>query len=85
MTTGFIKAKCVKCNNEQMIFAKASTEVKCLACGEILSKPSGGKCIMAALKAEPAAANQPVASAARDIPAVKPESAGKKKEKAVSG
>jgi len=76
MTTGFIKAKCVKCNNEQMIFAKASTEVKCLACGEILSKPSGGKGIMAAPKAETAVVKEAVPA--------KPESTGKKKEKAVS-
>lgn len=39
----FIKVKCKKCNNEQTIYNKASTVVKCLVCGEILLKPTGGK------------------------------------------
>ncbi|MBM3303899.1 MAG: 30S ribosomal protein S27e [Candidatus Aenigmarchaeota archaeon] len=52
MTTGFVKAKCAKCKNEQMIFGRPSTEVRCLVCGETLAKPSGGKGIMAAPKAE---------------------------------
>lgn len=39
----FIKVRCSKCKNEQIIFEKASTEVKCLVCGEILAKPKGGK------------------------------------------
>ena len=38
----FIKVRC-KCKNEQIIFEKASSEVKCLVCGEILAKPTGGK------------------------------------------
>ncbi len=39
----FIKVRCSKCKNEQIIFEKASTEVKCLVCGEVLAKPKGGK------------------------------------------
>ena len=39
----FVKVRCPKCNNEQVIFGKASTKVKCLSCDRILSEPSGGK------------------------------------------
>jgi len=39
----FIKVRCAHCKNEQIIFGKASTEVKCLVCDKILSKPSSGK------------------------------------------
>jgi small subunit ribosomal protein S27e len=46
MTTAFVKAKCLKCKNEQMVFQRPATEVKCLVCGEILLKPTGGKGIV---------------------------------------
>lgn len=39
----FIKVRCAKCKNEQIIFGKASTEVKCLVCGKPLAEPTGGK------------------------------------------
>jgi small subunit ribosomal protein S27e len=39
----FIKVKCLDCENEQIIFGNATTEVKCLKCGKLLAKPSGGK------------------------------------------
>lgn len=39
----FIKVKCLDCENEQIIFGSASTEVKCLKCDKVLAKPSGGK------------------------------------------
>lgn len=39
----FVKVRCSKCKNEQIIFDKASTEVKCLVCGEVLAVPTGGK------------------------------------------
>jgi small subunit ribosomal protein S27e len=38
----FVKVRCTKCKNEQIIFNKASTIVKCLVCGEVLAEPSGG-------------------------------------------
>ncbi|MEM4182090.1 MAG: 30S ribosomal protein S27e [Candidatus Pacearchaeota archaeon] len=38
----FIKIKCSKCGNEQVVFGKASTKVKCNNCGKIIVKPSGG-------------------------------------------
>ena len=39
----FLKVRCPKCNNEQIIFGKASTQVKCLICDNVLAEPSGGK------------------------------------------
>ncbi len=39
----FVKVACKKCRNEQMIFNKASTVVKCLKCGEMLAEPTGGE------------------------------------------
>ncbi len=42
MTGKFLKVRC-KCKNEQVIFGKPSTVVKCLVCGEVLAKPTGGK------------------------------------------
>lgn len=39
----FVKVRCTKCKNEQVIFGKCSTEVVCLVCNEPLACPSGGK------------------------------------------
>ncbi len=39
----FIKVRCSKCKNEQIIFGNASKVVKCLVCSKELSYPSGGK------------------------------------------
>ena len=39
----FIKVRCTKCKNEQVVFGKASMEVKCLVCGKVLARPTGGK------------------------------------------
>ena len=39
----FIKVRCSKCKNEQIIFGKPSTKITCLVCSSILSDPSGGK------------------------------------------
>lgn len=43
MTSKFFKVICNKCKNEQVIFDKASSVVKCLVCGNILADPTGGK------------------------------------------
>ena len=40
--TDFIKVKCDKCKNEQIVFEKASSVVKCLVCGNVLAEPTGG-------------------------------------------
>ncbi|MHB8584412.1 MAG: 30S ribosomal protein S27e [Thermoplasmatota archaeon] len=45
----FVKLKCADCENEQVVFNKAATEVRCLACGAVLAKPTGG---LAELKGE---------------------------------
>ena len=39
----FIKVRCPKCKNEQIIFGKSDSIVKCLVCDQVLSKPTGGK------------------------------------------
>ena len=43
MPGNFLRVKCEKRGNEQNIYEKAATIVKCLVCGEILAKPTGGK------------------------------------------
>ena len=39
----FIKVRCPKCEAEQIIFGKATTDVKCLKCGYMLTKSAAGK------------------------------------------
>jgi len=39
----FIKVRCAKCKNEQIIFGKAATIVECLVCGKPVADPTGGK------------------------------------------
>lgn len=39
----FIKVRCAKCKNEQIIFGNASSVVYCLVCNKELAFPSGGK------------------------------------------
>jgi len=39
----FIKLRCAKCKNEQIVFGKAASKVNCLVCGKSLAEPSGGK------------------------------------------
>lgn len=39
----FIKVRCAKCKNEQVVFGKCSTEVHCLVCNDPLAVPTGGK------------------------------------------
>ncbi|RLJ09815.1 MAG: 30S ribosomal protein S27e [Candidatus Aenigmatarchaeota archaeon] len=48
MASKFLKVKCVKCKNEQIIFEKPATVVRCLVCDEILAEPTGGKGIIKA-------------------------------------
>jgi len=47
MVSKFLRVKCSKCKNEQVIFEKSASAVKCLVCGEILAKPTGGKASIA--------------------------------------
>jgi len=43
MAGEFVKVKCKECKNEQVIFSKPSSDVKCLVCGALLSAKTGGK------------------------------------------
>jgi small subunit ribosomal protein S27e len=45
----FIKVRCKDCENEQVLFNRASTVVSCHICGSKLAIPKGGK---ANIKAE---------------------------------
>ena len=42
-TSKFVKVRCPKCKNEQIIFGKVSTTVECLVCNKPLAEPTGGK------------------------------------------
>ena len=39
----FVKVRCKDCENEQVLFNKASTAVLCHICGSKLATPTGGK------------------------------------------
>ena len=41
--SSFIRVRCRKCNNEQLIFGSPVNKVTCNVCGETLAEPSGGK------------------------------------------
>ncbi len=42
-TSTFLRVKCQKCGNEQLIFSNAVNKVTCNVCGAELAEPSGGK------------------------------------------
>jgi small subunit ribosomal protein S27e len=42
-TSKFLKVTCSKCKNEQIIYNKAATNVKCLVCDAVLAESRGGK------------------------------------------
>ena len=44
--SGFLRVKCLKCGNEQVIFDHAVNKVTCNVCGTDLAEPSGGKAII---------------------------------------
>ncbi len=39
----FIKLRCTKCKNEQVVFGKSASKINCLVCGKELAAPTGGK------------------------------------------
>ncbi|MFP4530156.1 MAG: 30S ribosomal protein S27e [Halodesulfurarchaeum sp.] len=49
MPGSFLRVECPDCENEQIIFEKASSDVSCAVCGTTLATPTGG---IAALDAE---------------------------------
>ncbi|MFB6117530.1 30S ribosomal protein S27e [Halosegnis sp.] len=42
MAGSFLTVACPDCENEQIIFEKASSEVACAVCGHVLARPTGG-------------------------------------------
>jgi small subunit ribosomal protein S27e len=42
MSGEFVRVSCPDCENEQVVFGKASTEVACAVCGHALVHPTGG-------------------------------------------
>ncbi len=41
--SSFLRVKCLKCSNEQLLYSNAVNKVVCNVCGETLAEPSGGK------------------------------------------
>ncbi|MEM2081085.1 MAG: 30S ribosomal protein S27e [Candidatus Bathyarchaeia archaeon] len=39
----FLRIKCLKCGNEQLVFSNATSKVVCNVCAEVLAEPTGGK------------------------------------------
>ena len=43
MPGNFYRVRCSDCENEQIVFGKASREVACAVCGTTLARPAGGR------------------------------------------
>ncbi|HXX88529.1 MAG TPA: 30S ribosomal protein S27e [Candidatus Acidoferrum sp.] len=41
--SSFVRVKCLKCGNEQIVFSSAVNKVNCNVCGTELAEPAGGK------------------------------------------
>jgi len=39
----FLKVKCLDCDNEQVIFDRAASDVQCIICGKTIMKSKGAK------------------------------------------
>lgn len=44
----FLKVKCPDCENEQLVFEKATSVVECTVCGRVPAEPTGGKAVIKA-------------------------------------
>jgi small subunit ribosomal protein S27e len=42
----FLRVKCLKCANEQIVFQETGSYVKCTVCDELLAQPTGGKALI---------------------------------------
>ncbi|GAA0191739.1 30S ribosomal protein S27e [Halobaculum halobium] len=42
MAGSFFRVTCPDCENEQVVFGKAASEVNCAVCGTTLARPTGG-------------------------------------------
>lgn len=45
MAGQFYRVTCPDCENEQIIYGKAASEVACAVCGHVLASPTGGKAV----------------------------------------
>jgi small subunit ribosomal protein S27e len=39
----FLRVRCPKCGNEQLLYSNATNVVTCNVCGETLAEPTGGR------------------------------------------
>jgi small subunit ribosomal protein S27e len=39
----FLRVKCQKCGNEQLIFSNVVNKITCNVCAEVLAEPTGGR------------------------------------------
>jgi small subunit ribosomal protein S27e len=39
----FLRVKCQKCGNEQLLFSNTVNKITCNVCGETLAEPTGGR------------------------------------------
>ena len=39
----FLRVRCPKCGNEQLIFSNTVNKINCNVCGELLAEPTGGR------------------------------------------
>ena len=39
----FLRVKCQKCGNEQLLYSNAVNKITCNVCNETLAEPSGGR------------------------------------------
>lgn len=42
----FLRVLCKKCKNDQVVYNKTATVVKCMKCGEELALPTGGEALI---------------------------------------
>ncbi|MBO3799743.1 MAG: 30S ribosomal protein S27e [Candidatus Brockarchaeota archaeon] len=41
--SSFFRVRCNQCSNEQIVFEKPASDVKCRVCGKLIVKSTGGK------------------------------------------
>jgi small subunit ribosomal protein S27e len=46
MAGSFYRVACPDCENEQVVFGRAATEVTCEVCGHTLARPTGGEAVL---------------------------------------
>jgi len=46
MAGSFYRVACPDCENEQVVFGRAASEVTCQVCGHTLARPTGGEAVL---------------------------------------